>query len=89
MRHLCKSWRPRAGLRVDHVDPVAAERGQNEPVPGTLGVVVAAGAGVPTAVVELVPDIAHRQAVDNLGSVISSVEYRTYSTPSMVYKRHL
>ena len=73
MCHLCESGRPRAGLRVHHVDPVAAERRQNEPVPGTLRVVVATGTGVPPAVVELVPDIAHRQAVDDLGSAYHRV----------------
>ena len=64
--HLCKPGRPGAGLGVDHVDPVAAQRRQDETVPRTIRVVVAARARVPAAVVKLVTNVAHRQPVDHL-----------------------
>ena len=51
---------------VDEIDPVAAEAGEDEEVPCAAGVAVAAGAGVPAAVVDLVPQVRHVQPVDHL-----------------------
>ena len=51
---------------VDEVDPIATKAGQHEEVPGAAGVAMAARAGVPAAVVDLVTQVRHVQPVDHL-----------------------
>ena len=61
----------RARLRsdVDEVNAVASERGQHKLVPRLARVVMATGAGVPSGVVQLVADVRHGQAVDDLSTI--------------------
>lgn len=58
----------RSGVRfhVHHVDPGRNERRKNQPVSFLGGVAKAAAAGVPAGVVQLVPQVGHRQPVDHL-----------------------
>ena len=51
---------------VDNVDAAADKTWQYHELPALVGVPVAAGAGVPTSVVQLVTDIGHVQTVQYL-----------------------
>ena len=51
---------------VDDVDPVTGQAGQDHEAAGLAGIIIAAGAGIPARVVDLIPHVAHRQTVDHL-----------------------
>ena len=59
--------RKRVRSDVDDVDAIAREAGHNEFVTATTRVVMATRACVPAQVMQLVADVGHRKAVDDLG----------------------
>lgn len=68
-----------SGIRfhVHHVDPGGNERRQNQPVSLLGSVAEAAAAGVPAGVVQLVPEVGHRQPVDHLARRSTKADTRS------------
>lgn len=67
---------PQVGAGVDHVYPGRDQAGKNETVALLGGVSKAAAAGVPAGMVQLVVNVGHRQAVDDLrGGRVGSGPY--------------
>lgn len=62
------------GADVDHVDPRGDEGGEDEAVPLLGRIAEAAAAGVPATVVELVVDVGHRKAVDDLQNKLNRLD---------------
>lgn len=64
-------------FHVHHVDPGGNERRQNQSVSLLGGVTEAATAGVPAGVVQLVPEVGHRQPVDHLARQSTKADRRS------------
>lgn len=56
------------GIRphVHDVDPGGDKAGKHQEVPGFGGIAVAAAAGVPAGMVQLIPQVGHREPMDHL-----------------------
>lgn len=57
---------PGVGPGVHHVNPRSVEAGKDQPVAFLGGVSEAAAAGIPPRMVQLIINVGHRQAVDDL-----------------------
>lgn len=68
--YLKKPGSSRVGSYIHHVDAGGDQAGEDQAVPLLGGVPEAAAAGVPAGVVQLVPQVGHRQAVDHLQRAI-------------------
>ena len=64
--HLGNFGPERVGGSVDDVDAIAAQAGDDKPVPAPAGIVVAAGAGVPAGVMDLITQVWEFQTVNDL-----------------------
>lgn len=59
-------WLQGIGASIHNVDSIAAQARDDQPVPRSRRVIVAAGTGIPTCVVDLITDMKHRQSMQNL-----------------------